>query len=87
MEEKIYPSLTTYFLLDKNDWNHFRTVPERPTQDFILLINIEWLIVSKAADKSKRTRTTESSISEAKKMSFNTLRRADSVLWAALKPD
>ncbi len=27
------------------------------------------------------------SVSVAKKMSFNTLRRADSLLWAALKPD
>ncbi len=41
VEEENSPSLTTYFLLDKNDWNHFRTVPERPTQDSSLLINIE----------------------------------------------
>lgn len=67
VEDKNYPSLTTYFLSDKNDWNHFKTVPERATQDFSLLINTEWLMVSKAADKSKRTRTTESPVSVAKK--------------------
>ncbi len=51
-----------------------RTVTFRPTSDSNLDIKIEWSTVSNAAGKSKRTRTTESPESVAKRMLFNTLR-------------
>ncbi len=87
IEEEKVPSLTKNFLSDKNDWIHLRTVPFRPASDSNLDIKIEWSTVSNAADKSKRTRTTESPESVAKRISFNTLKKAISVLWADLKPD
>ncbi len=64
-EEVQLPILTEKYLSDKKDLNQLRTEPFIPKWDCNLDKTNVWLTVSKAADKSRRTRITESPASVA----------------------
>ena len=65
----------------KYNLNHSRAVPPIPNLSQSLVIRVSWLTVSKAADRSSRTKHTTSWLSMALRMSAFTLRRVVSVLW------
>ena len=58
-----------------------------PTVCVIWSVRISWSTMSKTALRSNKTKIEHSSESAVNSKSFDTLRRADSVLWRALKPD
>ena len=86
LESKRAPSMTrspiaTHCDLPlKYDLNHSRAVPPKPNLSLSLAIRMSWLTVSKAANKSSRTKHTTSWLSMALRMSAFTLRRVVSVL-------
>ena len=65
------------------DDSHFKARPLMPNADNRWR-SMTWSIVSKAADKSSKTRMTYFPVSIDVKMSFWTLRSAVSVLWNCL---
>ncbi len=86
-DEENSPRWTEKLLSVRYDWNHLRAMPLIPTHSSSLDKRIEWLTISKAEVKSKRTKTAELPESTAKRRSLETLKRAVSVLWRGLKPD
>ena len=76
-----FPAETAKVLLVRYDLNQSSAVPVTPTQFSSLSSKTEWVIVSKAADKSRRTRTVQRPTSELILISLRTFKSAVSVLW------
>ena len=64
-----------------------RAVPDKPRAEWRREMSMEWLMVSKAALRSRRMRMEREPESAERRMSLVTLRRAVSVLWSERKPD
>ena len=77
------PIMTCCDLWVRYEHIQLRAVPETPKWWFSQLSKIEWLTVSKAANRSIRTRCITSCLSMAWWMSDLTLSSAVSVLWNA----
>ena len=75
------PMATHCDLPIKYDLNHSRAVSPMPNLSQSRVIRVSWLTVSKAADRSSRTKRTTSWLSMALRMSGFTLKRVGSMLW------
>jgi len=72
------PIFTEKDLFKRKDLNHASAVPQIPTSFSRRVNKISWSMVSNAALRSNKTRTAEDPESNR---SFETLIKADSVLW------
>lgn len=86
-EETVFPMPTEKVLSHRMDLKQLRAWLRIPTQCSRCKIRMVWSTISNAELRSNRTRITESPEMADNRMSFSTLRRADSVLWFLLKPD
>uniref|UniRef100_A0A3Q3GWM6 Uncharacterized protein n=1 Tax=Labrus bergylta TaxID=56723 RepID=A0A3Q3GWM6_9LABR len=86
-EDVALVKFTEKVLLFRYDVNQVRAVPPTPTQCCRQLIKIVWSTVSNAAVRSSKIRKAQFTESILSRRSLWILRSADSVLWAALKPD
>ena len=74
-------------LSERLEINKMRAVPVLPSEDWRREMRMEWLIVSKAALRSRRMRMEREPESTKRRMSFVTFKRAVSVLCLERKPD
>ena len=72
--------LMYWCLSERYDLNQESAVPVIPREDSRRVRRMEWLMVSKAALRSRRMRMLREPVSEERRRSFVTLRRAVSVL-------
>ncbi len=79
-DEENSPRWTEKLLSVKYDWNHLMAMPLIPTHCSSLDKRIEWLTVSKAAVKYKRTKTAELTESTAKRRSLENM----GIVWVKI---